>query len=101
MPDTGDGRAAAKVLLKQFKRWAKSLLKANPDYVRDPERLRGYVKGPNWDHPDPEYAHYRDDVAFYGPELLGMFERLRAGNGEEGLAEYRALLNAAGIEERK
>lgn len=30
-----------------------------------------------------------------------MFERLRAGEGEEGLEEYRALLNAAGIEETK
>jgi len=30
-----------------------------------------------------------------------MFERLRAGEGDEGLAEYRALLKAAGIEEAK
>lgn len=88
-----------KELLKQFKSWAKGLMKVNPGYVTDPERLRSYVQGPNWDHYDVEYAHYRDLVAQYGDELLGMFERLRAGKGEEGLEEYRSLLKAAGIEE--
>ena len=31
--------------------------------------------------------------------FIQMFERLRAGKGEKGLSEYRALLKAAGIEE--
>lgn len=88
-----------KKLLRQFKRWAKSLLKVNPSYVTDPALLRDYVKGPNWDHPYWGYAHYKERIALYGQELLGMFERLRAGNGEEGLAEYRSLLKAVGIEE--
>ena len=88
-----------KELLRQFKEWAESLLKVNPSYVTDPEKLRWYVQGPNWDHHDVEYAHYRDLVAQYGKELLGMFERLRAGKGEEGLEEYRSLLKAAGIGE--
>lgn len=86
-------------LLKQFRKWAFRLLKVNPDYVQDPRRLRDYVKGPNWNAYECEYAHFRDTVSFYGEELLDMFERLRAGEGEEGLEEYRALLNAAGIEE--
>lgn len=86
-------------LLKQFKRWAKSLLKVNPGYVKDPSLLRRYVQGPNWDDPDWEYAHYKECIQAYGKELLGMFERLRTGNGDRGLEEYRSLLKAAGIEE--
>jgi len=86
-------------LLRQFKKWAKSLLEVNPSYVKDPSLLRWYVQGPNWDAPHWEYAHYRDRIEMYGEELLGMFERLRAGTGEKGLAEYRSLLKAAGIEE--
>lgn len=86
------------LLLKQFKRWAGSLMKANPDYVTDPERLRDYVRGPNWNDPDLTYAHYMLTVAGYGKELLGLFERLRA-DGDAGLDEYRGLLAQAGIKE--
>ena len=43
-------------LLKQFRKWAKGLLKVNPDYVRDPRRLLSYIKGPNWDHSDVEFV---------------------------------------------
>lgn len=93
-----DGKIDEK-LLSQFKKWAKKLLKVNPGYVKDPKRLRSYIQGPNWDHYDVEYAHYKEYVELYWPELLGMFERLRAGKGEKGLSEYRALLKAAGIEE--
>lgn len=88
-----------KKLLKQFKKWAKSLLKVNPKYVTDPERLLPYLRGPNWDDPYVEYAHYRDTVSFYGQELLEEFERLRSASIEEAKAEYRRLLKAAGIEE--
>lgn len=90
-----------KELLRQFKRWAKSLLKVNPSYVTDPAKLRSYVQGPNWDAPDCEYAHYKARIRLYGDELLGMFERLRAGKGDEGLEEYRSLLKATGIKEAK
>lgn len=85
-------------LLKQFKKWAKSLLKVNPDYVRDPRRLLSYIKGPNWDHSDVEYAHYRDTVAMYGKELLDEFERLRGLPDEDAVIEYESLLSNAGIE---
>lgn len=94
-----EGKEIDKNLLRQFKAWAKSLLKVNPSYVKEPRLLRDYVQGPNWDIPHWEYAHYKERIALYGQELLGMFERLRAGSGEEGLAEYRSLLKAAGIEE--
>lgn len=86
-------------LLKQFKKWAKSLMKVNPVYVTDPEWLLPYLRGPNWDDPDVEYAHYRDIVSSYGQELLEEFERLRSASIEEAKAEYRSLLKAAGIEE--
>jgi hypothetical protein len=86
-------------LLQQFKWWAKILLNVNPGYVKDPSRLRGYIQGPNWDAPHWAYAHYKEYIQTYGKELLGMFERLRAGKGDKGLEEYRSLLKAAGIEE--
>lgn len=87
-------------LLRQFKSWAKGLMRVNPDYVQDPKRLRDYVRGPNWDAPFPDYAHYRSTIEFHGAELLGLFERLRA-DGNAGIEEYRQLLAEAGIEEAK
>ena len=84
-------------LLKQFKKWAKSLLKVNPDYVKDPERLLPYLRGPNWDAPDVEYAHYRQTVRLYGDELLAEFERLREMPHEDAVKEYQALLNDSGL----
>ena len=86
-------------LLVQFKRWAKGLLKVNPRYVTNPRDLVSYIKGPNWDAPDVEYAHYRLQVSLYGDELLGVFERMREAKLGEGLDEYRDLLKQAGIEE--
>lgn len=96
-----EGKEIDKNLLRQLKAWAKSLLKVNPSYVKNPDSLRWYVQGPNWDGAHWEYAHYKERIQLYGPELLGMFERLRAGKGEEGLKEYRSLLKAVGIEEEK
>lgn len=84
-------------LLKQFKKWAKSLMKVNPDYVTDPERLLPYLRGPNWDAPDVEYAHYRQTVSFYGKELLEEFERLREMPHEDAVKEYQSLLNDIGL----
>lgn len=84
-------------LLKQFRKWAKSLMKVNPDYVTDPERLLPYLRGPNWDSPDVEYAHYRDAVSSYGKELLEEFERLREMPHEDAVKEYQALLNDSGL----
>jgi hypothetical protein len=84
-------------LLKQFKKWAKSLMKVNPDYVTDPERLLSYLRGPNWDATDVEYAHYRDTVSSYGQELLEEFERLREMLHEDAVKEYMALLNDSGL----
>ena len=86
-------------LQKQFAKWAKHLLKVNPDYVRNPERLRGYLQTPNWDGDHWEYAHYRDYIRNGYPELLPVFERMRESQGDEGLAEYRRLLKDAGIKE--
>ena len=86
-------------LLKQFKKWATRLMRVNPHYVQSPRALRDYVRGPNWDDPDPECAHYKISIKCYGEELLGLFERLRST--EEGIEEYRGLLKQAGIEEEK
>lgn len=86
-----------KKLLKQFKKWAKSLMKVNPDYVTDPERLLPYLRGPNWDASGVEYAHYRQTVSFYGKELLEEFERLREMPHEDAVKEYKALLNDIGL----
>ena len=87
-------------LLKQFKRWARVLLRVCPGYVYDPERLRDYIRGPNWDDADSGYAHYRLVVAAYGDELLGLCERMR-GDGDAGMDEYRELLAEAEIMEVK
>lgn len=87
-------------LLKQFKRWARALLRVNPDYVRDPERLRSYIRGLNWDCADPEYAHYKVTITAYGSELLELFERMRK-DGDAGMDEYRELLAEAEIKEEK
>lgn len=84
-------------LLKQFKKWAKSLMKVNPVYVTDPEWLLPYLRGPNWDDPDVEYAHYRNIVSSYGQELLEEFERLRKMPHEDAVKEYMALLNDSGL----
>lgn len=93
-----------KKLLNQFKRWAKSLLRTNPDYVKDVRRLRDYIKGPNWDAPDVECAHYREYIEAYGEELLKFFEELRSDKDvSRSLANYNALLIASGVltEEKK
>lgn len=82
----------------QFRRWAKDLSKVNPDYVTDPDRLVPYVRGPNWNHPNPDYAHYRDTVKDYGGELLAEFERLRECTIDDGLARYRGLLARCGFD---
>lgn len=86
-------------LIRQFKRWAKGLLKVNPRYVTNPRDLVRYIKGPNWDAPDVEYAHYKETIGFYGSELLRKFEYIRSSSEGEAVAEYRALLEMAGIEE--
>lgn len=93
-----------KNLLNQFKRWAKSLLRVNSDYVKDVKRLRDYIRGPNWDAPDVEYAHYREYIGNYGEELLRFFEELRGDKDvSRALANYNALLIASGVltEEKK
>lgn len=93
-----------KKLLNQFKRWAKSLLRVNPDYVKIGKRLRDYIRGPNWDAPDVEYAHYREYIEIYGEELLKFFEDFRNDeDASRALANYNALLTASGVltEEKK
>lgn len=83
--------------MKQFKQWAKSLLKVNPDYVLDPNRLISYIKGPNWNGSDVSYAHYKETISFYGPELLAKFEELRALPDGDAEREYADLLSQSGV----
>ena len=84
-------------LMAQYKKWARQLLKVNPDYVTEPYRIVGYIKGPNWDDPEPEYAHYRDFIRAYGPELLEEFEAIRALPRNEARERYRKLFSESGI----
>lgn len=87
-------------LLKQYKRWAKYLLRVNPMYVIDPNLIVCYIKGPNWNDPDVEYAHYRFTISLYGDELLKEFERIRSLPYEVGLVEYSKLKDMAGITDK-
>ena len=84
-------------LMRQYKQWAKSLLKVNPRYVTNPGDIVWYIKGPNWNDPEVDYAHYRFTVSLYGDELLEEFERIRALPIEEAKAAYQRLRDAAGI----
>lgn len=86
-------------LMKQYKRWARSLLKVNPSYVTCPDNIVWYVKGPNWDEPHWEYAHYKDRISCYGKELLAEFEKMRALPQNEACDVYRAMMKEAGVEE--
>lgn len=79
----------------QLREWAKSLMKVNPDYVTDPGRLIPYIKGPNWDDPDIEYAHYRNTISLYGKELLEFFENIRSIPDQYAQAEYRKAIFAS------
>lgn len=87
-------------LMRQYKQWAKSLLKVNPRYVTNPKDIVWYIKGPNWKDPDVEYAHYRLTVSLYGDELLKEFERIRSLPNEEAWSAYAELMKAAGITEK-
>ena len=87
-------------LMRQYKEWAKSLLKVNPRYVVDPGSIVWYIKGPNWNDPDPEYAHYRFMISLYGDELLKKFEHIRSLPDKEAEAEYAELMKMAGITEK-
>ena len=75
-------------LMRQYKEWAKDLLKVNPTYVVDHGDIVWYIKGPNWNDPDVEYAHYRSMIRLYGDELLKKFEHIRSLPVEEAEAEY-------------
>ena len=88
-------------LIRQYKLWAKDLLGVNPSYVTTPGKLVWYIKGPNWDDPDMEYAHYRSTVGIYGDELLKKFEYIRSLPEEQAEAEYAALMKIAGITEKE
>ena len=85
------------MLKDQFKAWAKSLLKVNPGYVRDPELLVPYLKGPNWDDPDIEYAHYKSVISMYGKELLEWFMGLRQMELSEACEAYEKVLWDSGV----
>lgn len=80
-------------LESQFSAWAKGLLKGNPEYVNEPARLIGYIKGPNWDDSNIEYAHYKEFISRFGNELLSFFEELRAADDKTAISKYQAALN--------
>ena len=67
--------------------------------MKNPQDLIWYIKGPNWNDPDVDYAHYRMTISLYGKELLDKFERLRSLPEKKAIDEYKALLMIAGIKE--
>ena len=87
-------------LMRQYKEWAKHLLKVNPSYVVNPDDIVWYIKGPNWNDPDMEYAHYRSTIRLYGCELLEKFEHIRSLPNDQAKGEYGALMKMAGITEK-
>lgn len=89
--DADDGLAV------QFAHWASSLLGVNPRYVLEPSALIGYVRGPNWNEPDVEYAHYEQRVKGYGDELWHEFASYRSIPDDEAVRRYTALLEKTGL----
>jgi len=81
----------------QYARLAYALLKVNPDYVTDPANFITYIKGPNWDEPDCNFAHYAMTVKLYGEELFDLLSHIRILPYEEAVADMTDLVKAIGI----
>lgn len=94
--DPKEAKSKRKKLKAQFRKWAKDLAKRNPECLKTPWSILSYLRSPNWDHPDPAYAHYKVLVKTYGDELVAEFEKLRALPMAEAKVLYTQHLMDAG-----
>lgn len=81
----------------QFAKWASSLLSVNQRYVLDPVAFNNYIRGCNWNHPCPDYAHYEDRVKAVGAELWHEFSAYRCVPFDEAIRRMGLLLSAVGL----
>lgn len=82
----------------QFAEWASKLLHVNPRYVLNPRALINYIRGANWNHPDPQYAHYEQYVKGFGDELWHEFSTYRVVPHDEAVRRMTLLIRAVGME---
>lgn len=84
-------------LYLQAAQWAASLLKVNPRYVLEPSALWYYLKGPNWNDPGVDYAHYEEYAKAIGTDLWMEFSGYRGVPLEEAVRRIAWLLRQIGI----
>ena len=84
-------------LIVQFAEWASRLLPLNPRYVLDPQDLASYIRGPNWNSPGVEYAHYEEYVKGIGKELWSEFSLYRKSSLHEAYRRIRWMLGQVGL----
>lgn len=84
-------------LYLQAAQWAASLLRVNPRYVLEPSALWYYLKGPNWNDPGVDYAHYEEYVKAIGTDLWMEFYGYRGVPLEEAVRRMSWLLRQIGI----
>lgn len=88
-------------LLIQAAKWAASLLSVNPRYVLDPSVLVRYIRGPNWNDPDVEYAHYEYEIKYIGAELYEEFASYRNIPPIAAESRFRVLQQEIGLKPKE
>lgn len=81
----------------QAAKWAASLIGVNPRYVLEPDALVNYIRGPNWNDPEPEMAHYEGQIRSTGEELWHEFSSYRGVSVDEAERRFRLLMAEIGI----
>lgn len=84
-------------LYLQAAKWVASLLKVNPRYVLEPSALWYYIKGPNWNDPRVDCAHYEEYVKAIGTDLCREFSGYRSVPLEDAVRRMTWLLRQIGI----
>ena len=91
-------RVCADIRLQvQFARWAAPLLKVNRVYVLNPCRFVGYIRGCNWNHPCPDYAHYEEHVKGIGNDLWHEFSTYISVPYDEAIRRMTWLMGTVGL----
>lgn len=84
-------------LLLQAAQWAADLLEVNPRYVIDPNALVCYIRSPNWNNPDVEFAHYEYQIKLIGSELHKEFASYRKVPMDEAERQFKLLQQRIGL----